>query len=421
MRSPRKRTRLTSGDRPRNEARRRTRAFGLVALQLARMASMQEPGSIEQALADLVGPSRERAEASFAYLMLRSRPRLESWLQPFVRSGDDREDLIQEVGIRVWKSRESFELRGINFWWAYLKQITVRCGIDHVRSPEPEVADDPGNIERIPDHEFSIFMDLLDHIGERERLYKLADEFWLGPRPPDHARRVLAAKLFYLDGLPWSEVCELLAGGFPGRKPLRRETLDEWLGDAVLLRYLACEALYLSSEKLADMVLEIEPEGEESFEELVAMATAVKTTEGRQKWTSDEIFIILWRYKYGKLLDQIGHMSGCVLKKKDMQEVFDRCRDNFPFLSLMRQLKAVVDRTPGSKGSLAQPQIWKRIVFQYFAAEELAHRDIYDRTAPPAEMAGYALTLGMLNVWLSNGRLLKQLAQYAAAQQGEPR
>lgn len=369
---------------------------------------MKEPESIEEALTYLVSASREMAELGFNYLMARSRTRLEAWLLPFCRGSDDREDLLQEVGIRVWRSRESFEVRGINYWWAFLKQIAVRCGIDLVRSPEPEIASDPENIERIPDEDLFVFVALIDYLGERDRLYRLADQVWLGPRPSDHNRRVLAAKLFYVDGLPWQQVCDLLSSGYPGREPLRRDGLDEWLSDQVLLRYLACESLYLSNDKLADRLLGIQPRGRESFEDLVEMAS--KSTE---TWTSDEAYVILWRYKYGKLVEQIGYMPGCVLKKEEMQEVFDRCRQNFPFLSMMRQLKEMFDRSPSAKGTLGQSQIWKRMVFQYFAADELPHRDIHDRTAPAAEMAGYSLTMGMLNVWLSNGRLFRQLAQQA--------
>lgn len=375
---------------------------------MARISFMREPDSVEEALKDLVGPSRDAGEAAFAYLMVLSRPRLETWLKPFSRGRDDREDLIQEVGIRVWKSRESFELRGTNPWWAFLKQVAVRCGIDHVRTPGPEVADDPDNIERIADEEVNILLELIDSLGDRQQLYRLADEVWLGPRPADHARRVLAAKLLYVDGLPWKKVCEVLSGGFPGRKPLRRDVLDDWLSDAVLVRYLVCEGLYLSSDKLADHLLGIDSDGSETFEDLVAMSSR---SPKASKWTEDELFVILWRYKYGKLIDQIGHMSRCVLKKQDMQEVFDRCREDFPFLSMMKQLQGVLDRSPATMGILRQGPIWKRIVFQYFAAEELPHRDIHDRTAGPAELAGYSLTLPMLNVWLSNGRLFKQLAQ----------
>jgi len=369
---------------------------------------MKEPESIEEALAYLVSASREMAELGFDYLMVHSRSRLEAWLLPFCRGSDDREDLLQEVGIRVWKSRESFEVRGINYWWAFLKQIAVRCGIDLIRSPEPEIASDPENIERIPDEELFVFVALVDYLGDRDRLYRLADKVWLGPRPADHSRRILAAKLFYVDGLPWPQVCDLLSRGFPGREPLGREALDDWLSDQVLLRYLACEALYLSNEKLAYQLLDIHPDGRESFEKLVEMASS-----GSLGWTKDEAYVILWRYRYGKLAEQIGHMSDCVLKKQDMQEVFDRCRQNFPFLSMMRQLKGTYDQSPAAKGTLGQSQIWKRIVFQYFAADELPHRDIHDRTAPAAELAGYSLTMGMLNVWLSNGRLFRQLAQQA--------
>jgi hypothetical protein len=79
----------------------------------------------------------------------------------------------------------------------------------------------------------------------------------------------------------------------------------------------------------------------------------------------------------------------------------------------MNMLLEKLDRAPqlNAKSVLGTSGLWQRLAFQYRYQDELTHRDIQDRTDPPASLVAYSITLGMLNVWLSNGRLLTQLAR----------
>lgn len=372
----------------------------------------EEVDDIDIRLHEFVGSSVPLAQHAFDLLMAESRPRLEGWVRPFAPNRETMEDILQEAYLRVWRSRETFQPRGGSSWWKYMKITAIRCGIDHTRMSGPSRSDDPDEVERIPDRDQWVIDTLIEFLGDRERLYRLANEVWLGTPPPEHSRRILAAKLFYIDGLPWSQVCDILSAGYPGRPRLQRQDLDAWLADAVLVRYLACEVLYYSNAKLCALILGIPADGSDRFEDLLSEAQQVRDSVEGANWTDSEIQAILWRYRYGKLVEQIEHIGTVALEKKDLQLIFDRCREEFPFTSVMEKLKARLDRIPSTTGVLGKTGIWRRLIFQYFANDELSHRDIHDRTAPAAQMAGYNLTMGMLNVWLSNGRLFAQLAKH---------
>lgn len=66
--------------------------------------------------------------------------------------------------------------------------------------------------------------------------------------------------------------------------------------------------------------------------------------------------------------------------------------------------------------------LWQRLAFQYWYRDSLPHKDIHDRIQPAyrhvAEPAHPEITLGRLNVWLSNGRLLERLARAVRSREG---
>ncbi len=129
-------------------------------------------------------------------------------------------------------------------------------------------------------------------------------------------------------------------------------------------------------------------------------------------WTWAEVRAIVWRYRHNERLDQILARSLCTHTKSELQHLFDRCVELFPFLEVMNRLRRDLAAWPKAEQALSTPGLWQRLVFQCYCRDTTQHRDIHERTAPAAALAGYNLTPGMLNVWLSNGRLFTKLASY---------
>jgi DNA-directed RNA polymerase specialized sigma24 family protein len=361
----------------------------------------------DAALADFAGPGESRAEAAFLWLMEASMPMLQARLRQRLRRREDCEDVAVQVQLRVWRYRERFDNRGRASWLRFLKQVADRCLIDHATANRSEISLDDSDWGDVPATDLPVVDSLIDVLRDRDRLYAAADELWLGERTPDHDRRLFAAKLFYLDRLPWKAVCDLVR--------VDRATLDRWLGDPVVARYVAFDALYLGNVELASRLLglaEASPELLNALaQEAAAPTTAEPPTPGR---TWPEVFAILWRYRFAHLTEQIATHPNGSLDRKELEALFDRCRREFPFASIMSGLVSHLGKSTVVRAGLTETAFWRRLVFQYFAADELPHRDIHDRTSPAADVVGYHLTLGMLNVWLSNGRLFKALADHVS-------
>jgi hypothetical protein len=135
-------------------------------------------------------------------------------------------------------------------------------------------------------------------------------------------------------------------------------------------------------------------------------------------WTWPEVQVILWRYRQAERVDKILAHELCSVEKDEMAVLFDRCLEKFPFSDVMKQLLDSLERWPHATRELSEPGLWQRLVFEYFCRETTNHRDIFERTSPPAALASYKLTMAMLNVWLSNGRLFTRLASHMGDQGG---
>lgn len=378
----------------------------------------------DETLRRFTGPDAGEAERAFDRLMRQTTPMLRSYLQWKIPVPDDREDVIQEVKQRLWRSRQRLEDRGMGGWWRYVKTTADRITIDYFRERSAAASLDDPEMGEIPDADLPDVDALVGVLVDRERLYRLADACWLGAPAPDHSRRLLAAKLFYVDGLPWSDVCEIVGRGSPDRRPPSRRELDDWLADQTVLAHLAYSSLYVSNDALTQRLLGLPAGDPESLERLARRAAEIAARDAEpdeapptENWTWPEIAAILWRFRHAMLLDQIVRLQACRLDLNELEQLFDRCRDLFPFSTTVVRLKESTKASPGAGDVLSGAKLWQRLVFQYFAADTLPHRDIHDRTAPAAEAVGYQLTLGMLNVWLSNGRLMKSLAKFAGREE----
>jgi hypothetical protein len=168
-----------------------------------------------------------------------------------------------------------------------------------------------------------------------------------------------------------------------------RAELDRWLSDPALLRYLCYTELYIPAEQLAGLL------------------------RAEASWVPAEAEVIGWIAR-GLTFERIADRRDCPLPPEELSDLRVRLRAALPFRRRMRELLRAVRERAGIDAAphLARTGLWQRLAFQYRYWDDLPHRDIQERVAPPAEEVNVEVNAGMLNVWLSGGRLLGRLARY---------
>ena len=384
------------------------------------MVFFRSDASIADLLHAFCSKDHHTSARAFEQLSVLTRRGLCSYLRGKLHSLEAREDVIQEVLRKIWTRRDQFENRGASAWWRLVKQAADQCRIDYVRKVGLETQWDDNETGEIPETESTAIDLLLDTISEHRSFYRLADELWLGfsaqHTDEQRARGILAAKLFYVEGLPWDDVCSILNQN--GQDSiLTRSELDTWLGSAAIIRSLAFQILYQSNDNLTGFLLGLNNPDARQLNDLTNLAMSVHpSAPPLDGWTWEEIRVILWRYRDAERQDRILANELCTLNKSELTEFFDRCLQKFPFISLMNRLCDLLAKWPNAQKELADHGLWQRLVIEYYCRDTTQHRDIFERTSPAAELAPYHLTTGMLNVWLSNGRLLAKLVAYVEAQ-----
>jgi hypothetical protein len=116
------------------------------------------------------------------------------------------------------------------------------------------------------------------------------------------------------------------------------------------------------------------------------------------------------------LVEQILRLEACTLTEPELLDLCDRCTRIFPFAERMKTLLTRVGTQCASLG-LKKPGLWQRLAFEYWVFDALPQNDIGLRTDPAAVLAGTRVTRGQLNVWLSNGRLVRRIAEYLRMEQ----
>jgi hypothetical protein len=241
---------------------------------------------------------------------------------------------------------------------------------------------------------------------DREMLYRLADELWLGIKPEmgerERRRRLLAAQLFYIHRQSSNEIIAIL-----GTEPLDRATLDDWLSDGPTLRDLSFSELFVENEALAAYILQLDSEMS-----LADLDRLERSSDPPNGWTWPEVRLILVRYRNGLITEKILQLFP-ENSQADLDSLFKRCAELLPFAERARSLRQNLTERRVGTASVAEDGLWKRLVFGYYAACDLPHKQILERTEPPATVLGFRLTEVTLSGWLSNGRLLSQLAKFA--------
>lgn len=377
-----------------------------------------------KALEAFTGSDDGAARQAFDYLFERGRRFLFAYFRntyPELRARNDHiEDIIQEIFVRIWGVRSKFQNRGVAAWYTYLKRIAENCRVDmrpiEVTLPEDG---DPEPRQRIEGGTLDELLRRLLVALKAGKLHHLANVIWLGLDPAlparTHERQLLGAQYYYLDGLPWHEIQDMLPPVDPEEPPLTRERLDTWLAHPGVLRYLAYTELYYSNDRLAGCLLGLgDSDNASTLDMLLRQATTLPEEQpGPGGWTWPEIAILLLRYRYALLNEQILLRvdGGCT--QQQLRALFVRSAARLPFNDIMATLLARLSRAPAVPGKaiLGTSDLWKRLAFQYCYHEELPHRDIQERLQPAAQQVGFTVTLPMLNGWLSQCRLLERLKQ----------
>lgn len=371
-----------------------------------------DPGKREflDEISTFSGAPDEKAAAAFDRLFAAARPRLARYLHGLGFAADDCDELVQVVATRVWAARTSFEARGVGGWWRFLQKITRHCAIDEARKHAEIPMDALANSEEIPDCDLPYLDVLLADAEDRERLYSAADALWLGISHDkgESRSRLLAAQLFYLHGLDWRDIIQIL--GRDARAG--RVELDSWLTDESVLRHLAFVELYWGNHKLAGHVLR--PEDPLSASELDRLSEELRQGVLRIQipiWTIGEATVLLWRIRNGLTTDQILRFRRCEYDRNGVEGIVEKAQGFYPFSAVGGQLRSAYE-SAGQTDRLTETGLWRRLVFQYFCSDELPQKQILERTAPAAQAVDAKMTGAMLNGWISMNRLLTQLAMF---------
>lgn len=345
------------------------------------------------------------AEAAFRVISVHVQRFLWRYLADRLPNEQDRQDAIQAILERLWTGRAKIEARGIGPWWAYVARSARWYVYDIAGKPEEiELEQD------IPAEDLRLIDRIAEISNDRTLLYRAADELWLGVEPAiddsERKRRLLAAQFHYLHGRPWEEIAEIVGLG----RPIPRDKFDIWLSNWTVLNELSYASLHRPNEELVATILR--PERPLTSVELAEWSAGadVKKVDPPEGWTWDEVKVAILKYRNGLSETKISQMTG--LSKQFVEDAVEKCRSRIPLPGIAKKLVRSFQSRHAPTDPLKSPGIWKRLVFQYHVSNELPQRQISEFLGPVACVAGYSLTAGMLNVWLSNGRLFAQLAAY---------
>jgi DNA-directed RNA polymerase specialized sigma24 family protein len=349
---------------------------------------------------------------------------VKSHVRRFSLNHDDAEAIVNEVFLKVWRFRSGFTNRGLDSWHGLLRKTATRCSLDHLSERRSTATLDDAC--EIASSERPI-LDALITASQSAQLQEYADECLLGMSVTlsegERTQRVLAAQLFYLDGLDWQTTLRIAGATRIGSKQPDRAALDGWLEDPGVIRNLAYHELYYSNDRLASHLLGLPKATTPGVLNDMERKAPITQPESEAEcgWTWAEVSVILWRYRHGLLAHQIATRLDCRLSPEQSEAVYVKCSSLFPFKQIMTRLLSLPSFEPESQNRryLASPGLWKRLILQYAYIDDLAYRDMLERTEPPAKEAGYAITeSGTLKSWVAMGRLLGELAKYCLKRNG---
>ncbi|HEY3783018.1 MAG TPA: hypothetical protein VGL56_18215 [Fimbriimonadaceae bacterium] len=319
-------------------------------------------------------------------------------------SVQDIEDTVAETAARIWEKRMDFRDMGLAAFRRFQITVAKNWTLNQRAKQRADISLDEieslsgARKDLVETMAFSNI--LLGQVGS------LADELWLEIEPdtPDWVRNrdLLAAQYFYLHGEPWEKILSRANRVRPSQ-PITRSDLDMVLTKPGVLRNVCYIQLYIDNEELAHYLI-----GESG---ILIGAYDLKLSETAIGFERE---VILHRFRDGFSLEQIQMCKTIALSKHEIADIINNQIAKLPYNSIMQHLLGAMSCIPNLDKTLAQPGLWKRLIFQYWELCNLTHQDIRERCDPPAKLVGYSITLGQLNGWLSKERLLNALRLYAS-------
>lgn len=352
-----------------------------------------------------VGNNVTAAEDAYVHIAREVERFLWRYLRVLLPNEEDRSDAIQDVLERLLRNRTKIEARSLGAWWAYIATAGRWCVYSTTqKSVEFEYNQD------VPIEDLAIIEIMADQSDYRPKLYRAADELWLGVEPNvddfERKRRLLAAQFHYLHGRSWDDIAAIVGL----RKPVSRDQFDAWLVNSAVLHELSYVSLYMNNDELAGTVLRpSEPLTRKEVDEWMRAAERASGSPP-ENWTWDEIRVVILRYRNGLPEAKIAQMTGIPIHR--VHNTIEKSLERVPYPTAAKMLKSSFRIHRAPIDPLKSPGLWKRLAFQYFVSGELPQRQILDLMRPSAEVGGYSLTAGVLNVWLSGKRLFTQLEGY---------
>jgi DNA-directed RNA polymerase specialized sigma24 family protein len=353
---------------------------------------------------------RDLAVAEEAFL--RMTPKIERFLMRYLAQllprFEDREDVIAQTISKLWQRRTSFEIQGIPAWWSYVAKTGRRCGLTKLgESSSSDLAHD------VPMPDWITVELLAQYSDDRRRLYRAADQLWLclDPEvsPLERNRRLLAAQLVFLHGVPARDVRDYL-GDSSGAS---RADIDSWLASESTLLDLSYHSLFWENSALTAHLLELSSLDQVlDFDWWIAQAEQRPSGLAPNGMSWNEVAVIIWRYQFGMITEKIMQRASD-LDPLFVDRVIAETEERMPCVDTIKRLSNSLSVSWVRSSPLTNPGLWKRLAFQYCVHSGLPQKQILQCTQPAAEAVGHKITKGMLNVWLSNGRLFAQLASYA--------
>ncbi len=326
---------------------------------------------------------------------------------------EDAENAVQQAFVNLWQARHRLDIPNIAAWRGLLRLTAERCYIDIVKAKKPEFELPPelpmgsGEEEIVETIRIAFLLN---------RLNFAADVLWLGLDPAltleEHNRRLLAAQLFYLEEWSLKEITQMLSRTRPEEAAVSIKILEGWLRDPAVLRQVAYSRLYFTRLALTVHLLGLPEETEaDHLETLLSLSEAGHSAlPGLAEWNWHEVHAILWRYHRNVLHTVSPGIPLCTLQDSELVKLFVICRNKFPFSLVMKNLLYMTQGQLGHICGEKKTGLWRRLAFQYCYRNSLTHQDIHDRIEPAAQQVEANVSLIVLQGWISDHRLLGQLA-----------
>lgn len=314
------------------------------------------------------------------------KPIIDRFILARTRDQELADSIYSCIYSKIWNGRRSFKFSGLGGWWFYLQRIVDSCLIDlnDRNNKQPETVE-------LTDQDVAVG-DELDGAWETLlSMRKLADRRWIGVpakwSEKQRYRALLAAQLHYLEHLPYQEILDAVGTN----SSIDRKKLDALLVMPHVLRDLAFHEIYISCQDLEPLV----------------RASASKRIELNE---SHEYVLKYW-IKFGMSKRMISERLGRSFDFSAFQDAVVELGPFFPFADITRSLMACLGSSSASRQEVLRP-VWKRLAFEYKYFDDLSTAHLLERIGSAAEVLGERITLGVLNGWIDNKRLLTELIQF---------